>query len=266
MPALQRQMQGVIVEIEKVIEQLQQREREVLHAEQLAAVGQVAAGVAHELRNPLMSIKMLVQTGLEGSPATGLPPEDLAIMETEIRRMEQCIKLFIDFARPPRSERRPTNLADLIRRALALVEGRARRQQIVLTPDLPHEPVLRDIDPDQIHQVLLNLLLNALDALPRGGHIHVSLHVPNVTANGEPPAVEIRVQDDGPGIAPQIYARLFEPFVSSRETGLGLGLSISKRLVEGHGGTIRGDNQPEGARAYVYFARRMTDAQAARRR
>src|SRR5207302_6019857 len=151
LPGLHRQMQGVVLEIERVIEQLQQREREVLRAEQLAAVGQVAAGVAHELRNPLTSIKMLVQTGLEGAPAPGLPAEDLSIMEAEIRRMEQCIKLFLDFARPPQSARRPTNLGELMRRALALVEGRARRQGVQITADLPHEPVVRDADPDQIH-------------------------------------------------------------------------------------------------------------------
>jgi signal transduction histidine kinase len=258
LPDLHRQMQGVIEEIERVVEQLQQREREVLRAEQLAAVGQVAAGVAHELRNPLTSVKMLVQTGLEGESPAGLPPEDLAVIEHEIRRMEQCIRLFTDFARPPQSERRRADLAGVLRRALALVEGRARRQKVTLAADLPEDPVHLEIDPEQVHQVAVNLLLNAVDALPRGGTVHVALRrlpAPK-PADGVPrgagPCIEVRIQDTGPGIAPRIRARLFEPFVSSKETGLGLGLSICKRLVEAHGGAIRGENAPEGGAVFAF--------------
>jgi signal transduction histidine kinase len=267
LPDLHREMQGVIEEIERVVERLQQREREVLRAEQLAAVGQVAAGVAHELRNPLTSVKMLVQTGLEGARPAGLPPEDLSVIEHEIRRMEQCIRLFIDFARPPQAERRRTDLAVVLRRALALVEGRARRQKVTLAGDLPADPVFLEVDPEQIHQVAVNLLLNSLDALPRGGTVYVTLTRPergpwSVERKASSPAlralrstlcaVEVRVQDTGPGIAPRIHQRLFEPFVSSKETGLGLGLSISKRLVEAHGGTIRGENTPEGGAVFTF--------------
>ncbi len=256
LPALHQQMQGVIDEIERAVQQLQQREREMLHAEQLAALGQVAAGVAHELRNPLTSVKMLVQTGLEAQ--SGLPADDLAIIEHEVKRMESCIQTFLDFARPPRAERRRTDLNDRIRRAVALVEGRARRQGVALAVDLPPAPVSLEIDPEQIQQVLLNLLLNALDAMPGGGTVRLSVartHWP-LDGNGHPPgtsAIEIRIQDTGPGIAPHIRQRLFEPFVSSKETGLGLGLSICKRLIEAHGGTIHGDNSREGGAVFRFL-------------
>jgi signal transduction histidine kinase len=265
LPDLHRQMQGVLEEIERVVGRLQQREREVLRAEQLAAVGQVAAGVAHELRNPLTSVKMLVQTGLEGAPAAGLPPEDLAVIEHEIRRMEQCIRLFLDFARPPASERRRSDLVEVIRRALALVEGRARRQEVTVTPDLPGDPVYLQIDPEQIHQVLVNLFLNALDALPAGGTLEVSAAVnrtcpPDVEdslgsdygGRVPNPSVEVRVRDSGRGIPPHVLDRLFEPFVSGKETGLGLGLSISKRLIEANGGAIEGYNLPGGGAQFAF--------------
>jgi len=257
LPDLHRQLQGVLAEIERIVDQLQQREREVLRSEQLAAVGQVAAGVAHELRNPLTSVKMLVQTGLEGGASSGLPQEDLRIIEHEVRRMEQCIQMFLDFAKPPRSERRHTDLSAVLRRSVSLVEGRAHRQRVKLAADLPDEPIPVLIDPEQIHQVMVNLLLNALDALPRGGTIQVNVREFVPSGNGTPAksperSLEIRVCDTGSGIAPRIRERLFEPFVSSKETGVGLGLSICKRLIEAHGGTIRGDNLPAGGAVFTF--------------
>src|SRR5207253_1398839 len=117
----------------------------------------------------------LVQTGLEGDPAGGLPPEDLTIIEHEIRRMEQRIQMFLDFARPPKSERRRTDLLEVLRRALALVEGRVRRQKVNLVANLTGEPIPLWIDPEQIQQVILNLLLNGLDSLPHGGTITIEV-------------------------------------------------------------------------------------------
>jgi two-component system sensor histidine kinase HydH len=260
-PSLHRQLQGVLTEIERVVEQLQQREREVLRAEQLAAVGQVAAGVAHELRNPLTSVKMLVQTALENRTGNGLPREDLNLMEHEIRRMEQCIQMFLDFARPPHCERRRTDLVEVVRRAVALAEGRARRQKVTLLADLPQQPTFSMIDPEQIHQVVLNLLLNSLDALPRGGTARLELLVGK--------EIEVRISDSGPGIPARICDRLFEPFVSSKETGMGLGLSICKRLIEAHDGAIRGENGPEGGAVFSFTlpgaASANREAQSAKR-
>jgi two-component system sensor histidine kinase HydH len=253
-PALHHQLHGVIEEIEQAVQQLQLREREMLHAEQLAALGQVAAGVAHELRNPLTSVKMLVQTGLEGE--AGLPSDDLVIIEHEVLRMETCIQTFLDFARPPRAERRRVDLNDRVRRAVALIEGRAHRQGFVLKVDLPPAPVFLEIDPEQIQQVLLNLLLNALDAMPSGGEVRLSVAPAGPASNGNGQITDgqvvVRVSDNGPGIAPHIHERLFEPFVSSKETGLGLGLSICKRLIEAHGGTIHGENNAGGGAVFTF--------------
>lgn len=245
--ALSRQMQNIGEQIERVFERLHQREREVLRAEQLAAVGQVAAGVAHELRNPLTSVKMLVQTGLEGEHPNGLPAQDLAIIENEIRRMEACIQMFLDFARPPNAERRRTDLLVVMRRAVALLEGRARRQNVSIKIDVPSSPVEPLIDPDQIHQVFVNLILNALDAMPHGGELRLE-----VRPSTDPAGVCVRLHDTGTGIAAPVLARLFEPFVSGKETGIGLGLSICRRLLEVHGGTIVGENDAEGGAVFSF--------------
>jgi two-component system sensor histidine kinase HydH len=245
---LHQQMQGVVEEIESVVGRLQQREHEVLRAEQLAAVGQIAAGVAHELRNPLTSVKMLVQTGMEGDQPPGLPPDDLAIIEREVRRMETCIQTFLDFARPPASERRVTDLESVIRRALTLLDGRIRRQKVSLQVDMPPKPVEMLIDAEQIHQVVLNLLINALDVLPHAGLVKIEVSGPTQ----EQRSAIVRIQDNGPGLAPSIKDRLFEPFASTKETGLGLGLSICRRLIEAHNGTIHAANTPEGGAVFTF--------------
>jgi two-component system sensor histidine kinase HydH len=239
------QLRGLVREIERVVAQLQQREREVLRADQMVAVGQLAAGVAHELRNPLTSIKMLVQANREEAEAHGLPAEDLQMIEQEIRRMERCLQTFLDFARPPKPERRPVSLATLVDRTFALVESRARKQHVALHFAHPATPILVEVDADQMQQLLVNLALNALDAMPQGGSLEVSLGAP---VHGQ---VELRVHDSGPGIAPELLPRLFEPFVSGKETGLGLGLVISRRIAEGHGGNLWVTNPPHGGACFV---------------
>jgi signal transduction histidine kinase len=241
---LQERMNGVVKQIEQTVLTLQQREREVLRAEQLAAVGQLAAGVAHEIRNPLTSIKLLVQAGRDDRQ-TGLQSDDMAVIEHEIRRMERTLQTFIDFARPPRLERARHNLSELVDRALKLVRTRAAKQAVSIQFEPPLELVESDVDGSQLQQVLINLILNALDVMPNGGRLEVRLE------RGAGNAQTITVRDNGPGIAPTLLPRLFEPFVSSKQTGLGLGLVVSKRIVEEHGGTLRGGNRPEGGAAFI---------------
>jgi C4-dicarboxylate-specific signal transduction histidine kinase len=238
---LHGQMQGLIGQIEEVVNRLQQREREVRRAEQLAAVGQLAAGVAHEMRNPLTSIKMLIQAGHEdaGEAKAGLTIEDLEVIEQEIRRMEKSLHTFLTFARPSRPERQHLDLVGLVERTTALIRGRAERQRVSIEFHHPPAPVPFHVDGEQLHQVLVNLCLNGLDAMPAGGRLRIDL-CRSATS------MEICVQDTGPGIAADVLPRLFEPFVSSKETGLGLGLVISRRIIEDHGGTLVADNSPEG--------------------
>jgi signal transduction histidine kinase len=236
---------GMADQIGTVVKQLQDREREVLRHEQMAQVGQLAAGVAHELRNPLTSIKMLVQTNREEAEARGLPGEDLHIIEQEILRLERYLQRFLDFARPPRPERRPLPLADAIDRTLGLVGGRARHQGVTLKYEPAGPPVMVEADAEQIQQLLVNLTLNALDVMPRGGLLEVVVHPPE---NGR---VELQVLDTGPGIPEGLLPRLFEPFVSTKETGVGLGLVISRRIAESHGGTLSGLNRPGGGACFI---------------
>jgi signal transduction histidine kinase len=212
--------------------------------QQLAVVSQIATGVAHELRNPLTSVKMLVQSNREEAVARGMPAEDLRIIEQEIRRMERCLRTFLDFARPPRPERKPFDLCSLVDRTFSLIEGQAAKQCVVVKADTPRASVVVNADWEQIQQLLLNLTLNALDAMPTGGTLSVSV----ARSDGH---VELRVADTGPGIAPQLVPRLFEPFETTKETGVGLGLVVSRRIAQDHGGSLTASNRAEGGACFV---------------
>src|SRR5438105_4380264 len=149
--------------------------------------------------------------------------------------MERSLQALLDFARPPKPERRSVELGEVVRAVVGLVRGRAEKQRVKLRVDAPTGFVLT-ADPGQLQQVLVNLALNALDAMPTGGTLSVSARR---TAVG---GVAVEVADTGPGISPEVMPRLFQPFVSGKDTGVGLGLVISRRIVEDHGGTITGAN------------------------
>lgn len=240
---LHDELESLTARIEAVMQALHQRELEIVRAEHLAAVGQLAAGVGHEIRNPLTSIKMLVQTGLEGGGPPQLSAEDLQIIESEIRRMERSLQTFLEFARPPKLERRPTELGAVLDSVLGLVRGRAEKQRVATRLEMPDGPVTLTADAGQLQQVFVNLVLNALDVMPTGGSLLVRTHRSGA-------GVEVEVSDTGPGISKTMLPRLFQPFASSKDTGLGLGLVISRRIVEDHGGTMNAGNRASGGASF----------------
>lgn len=236
-------LQDIAIEITLAVERSQaerrRRERETLRAEQMALIAQLATSVAHEIRNPLTSVKMLIQANQEDDRDRPLSQEDLQIIEGEIRRMERYLQTFLDYARPPKLERKVIDLAALARRTLALVEARAKRAKVTLCFEPPSAPFQVEADAGQIQQLLLNLALNALDAMPQGGTLEIQL-------NKCDHQVELTVLDTGPGIAPSMRDQLFQPFATSKEQGVGLGLVISRRIAEDHGGSLTAQNRPSG--------------------
>lgn len=280
---LQSEMRQLETDITQVVERLQQSEIELLRSEQLARVGQLAAGLAHELRNPLMPMKMLVQAAIERGEEGGLKGKSLRILDDEITRLEHSIQAFLDFARPPVPEQAPADVLEIVRATLELVQPRATSQYVQIRTLLPDQPVIARVDRGQIRQLLLNLLLNALDALESGGHLEVEVR-PAVPPRLPPPGLRreptdfqgdvfsihdalrtpkhspapplvnllsVHVRDDGPGIPPALLESIFEPFVTTKETGTGLGLSICHRIAAAHGGELRADNRPTGGAEFV---------------
>jgi two-component system sensor histidine kinase HydH len=159
--------------------------------------------------------------------------------------MDRTLQTLPHFARPPKPDRRRLDPAAVIDRVYTLVGGRARKQRVALRLLRPDDPVWLDGDQDQLQQLLLNLVLNALDAMPDGGAVEIELRPPR---DGY---VELLVRDTGPGIAADILPKVFETFVSSKETGIGLGLPVSRRIAEDHGGSLTAYNLPAGGACFA---------------
>jgi len=243
--SLDRQLQYIIRRVEEAVETMRQQQRELTRAEQLAALGQLAAGVAHEIRNPLTGVKLLVEAALRGKNSKPLTAEDLGVIHREIGRVEQTVQGLLDLTRLPPPQPAPCDLRDVISQAAELVRGRAGRQHVEVAVRVGEEPVVGSVDRGQFHKVLVNLLLNALDGMPQGGVLSVSLEAP---AGRD---VRLTVSDTGVGIPAEILPRLFTPFTTTKSNGTGLGLSISRRIVEEHGGRISASNRPEGGACFA---------------
>ncbi len=256
--------------VASVVDRLQESQQELLRREQMTAVGQLAAGMAHELRNPLTTMKILVQTALEDGPEGRIEGHDLTVLEEEIGRQERSLKALVDFARPPKPRPRRFDAAAMLGHTAKLCLAQAERQGIHICQDLPAEAAEIIGDSEQIRQVYLNLLLNAFDAMPSGGEVHISAStettgvrplvlpfndVAKQGADGDsavsPGWLVVRIADTGPGIPTELGERIFEPFVSTKETNSGLGLPVCSQIVLVHGGRLTGANRQEGGAEFV---------------
>jgi signal transduction histidine kinase len=242
---LDRQLEHIVRRVEEAAARLQQQQRELIRVEQLSAVGQLAASVAHEVRNPLTSIKMLVESALHSKNSKPLNLEDLQVIHREIVRLEHTVQGFLNFARLPAPQRSRCDLREVVKQASDLASARARQIKVDVALHLPDEAVSANIDRSQLETVLVNLFINALDAMPRGGRLDVTL------VNRGEDGARIIVADTGSGIPPHIASRLFTPFTTTKPTGTGLGLSISGRILQEHGGSITASNRPEGGACFV---------------
>ena len=202
---LDRQMEHIIGKIEDVADRLQQHQRELIRAEQLSTMGQLAAGVAHEVRNPLTGIKLLVEAALRSRNPRPLVTEDVHMIHREVARLEQTVQGFLDFARMPKVERTPCDLREVVAQARELVRVRARQQQVEIGIQEPETSVTAFVDRGQFGTVLVNLFINALDALPKGGRIDVALHP------AEDGGARLTVCDTGGGIPPELTERCSAP-------------------------------------------------------
>jgi len=220
------------------LSELQHLRKEVERSQRMAAVGSLAAGVAHEIRNPLSSLKGFATYFRQ---RYGDVPDDVKmadIMIQEVERLNRVITELLEFSRPMALKKKETDLAGLAQHALRTVEGQTRDKEITTRADLPSGLPGACIDPDRMTQVFLNLFLNALAAMDRGGSLSVGV------ARHDEGTLRVAVTDTGAGIPKEDLGKVFDPYFTTKPSGTGLGLAIVHRIVEAHGGEIRLESEP----------------------
>jgi len=224
--------------------QLTQSQAIIQRQEKLASLGALAAGIAHEIRNPLTAIKARLFTQQE-SLRSGTPEqEDNRFISDEISRLDLIIKDFLRFARPSEPKLAPIRATAPLREIVALLGAELARNQIELRTEFLADPQIQ-ADLPQFKQVLINLVNNAAEAIGSSGAITLRTRtLPGRRRRHESALVALEVQDTGKGIQPEARQRLFDPFFTTKEAGTGLGLSIAARIVEKHGGRLEYESEP----------------------
>jgi two-component system NtrC family sensor kinase len=236
-------MQAILC-IARDLTERKQMEQYVLRTERLAAMGHLAAALAHEINNPLQSIGSSIELVLDFPLEESEKQDYLAAVRQEIERLMALTGRVLDFARPPRVERYSISVPEVVHHALSLAGKQLMHSRIGVNENLPDDLFSVRASRDQLAQVFLNLILNAVEAMPDGGRLSIS-------ARATEEQVELSFQDTGPGIQEDDFERVFEPFHTTKENGTGLGLAVSYSIIQQHGGTITANNAPEGGAVFT---------------
>ncbi|UCF63263.1 MAG: MCP four helix bundle domain-containing protein [bacterium] len=215
----------------------------------LAALGKISTAIAHELRNPLTALQMLIYSIKNDPDITKKYESEIEVMFKEINRMNSFIKNFLNFAKPAEPKPVPVDLAEIIRETLLLLGPRLRQNNIDCLEKLTKDKITLLTDPDQFKQVLINIILNAIDAMPNGGRITIESSI--ISPVSDSLFLQIKISDTGKGISDNLIETLFDPFVKGREDGLGLGLSISHQIITLQGGWITATNNEQGGASFT---------------
>jgi two-component system sensor histidine kinase HydH len=221
-----------IVLLFRDITEIRRMKTEIARSRRLSSLGSLAAGVAHEIRNPLSSIKGFATYFRERYRDNPEDEKTAGIMIREVDRLNRVISQLLDYARPMTMALRETQLQDIIRHALRMIERQAGEAGVTLQEDLPADLPAVGVDPDRMQQVLLNLFLNALGAMEGGGVLSVSL---GESSDGR---IRIEVRDTGVGIAPEDLGLIFDPYYTTKPSGTGLGLAIVQKIIDAHNAEI----------------------------
>ena len=227
--------------------ELKKAEREIHHAEKLASVGRLAAGVAHEINNPLMGIRNCVEAIVSEPGNTAQSERYLGLAREGFERIGSIVRQLLEFSRKRPQQEMKVDLLACVNKMTDLLEFRLDKKAIGVHVTADCDDAMVTGDPQQLEELCLNLMINACDAMPEGGRIGVHF------TETEPGWLEMGIMDNGEGIAPENLTRIFEPFFTTKEVGhgTGLGLSVTEGIVENHGGGIVAANQPQGGAVFT---------------
>ena len=234
--ALKYGVRDLIKDVDHTHMELERSRERLMQSEKMALVGKLAAEVAHSIRNPMTSIKMRLfslDRSLELSPTQR---EDFEVISEEMRQLDNIVRNFLEFSRPPKLKVQKVNISDVVDMALQLLEKRLERYGVKVEREIDRTIPSIEADPELLKEVFVNLIVNACDAVGDGGWLVIKEE--DVVAEHMGRAVLVRLSDSGPGIPESIRDKILEPFFSTKEEGTGLGLSIAARIVEEHGGHL----------------------------
>jgi two-component system sensor histidine kinase HydH len=231
------------------LSQIQKLKKEIARSQRLASIGRMAAGVAHEIRNPLSSIKGFATYFGERYKDVPEDRRTADIMVQEVERLNRVISQLLEFARPASLEKKLSSIRDVIQHSLKMVERQAREKGITIEKNILVEEDAVLLDPDRIGQALLNLCLNSIEAMVDGGSLLVT-----VTSNDDSKGIFIEIADTGAGIKEEDLSHIFDPYFTTKQSGTGLGLAIVHRIIESHGGTVRVDSKRgKGTKVFIFL-------------
>jgi len=248
-PALKDEFGEVASSFNEMAGSLKEQMHKMQRAEQMTTFGQMAAGLVHEIKNPLAGIKAAIELMAEEIAISAENKDILSKVISEIRRIEALMKSLLDFARPPKPQFMQINLNHILEGTLDFLIkqpsfSQGKKETIAIVQNLDaHLPEIV-ADPQQLRQIFINLLLNAHEAMSNEGTITLK------TSHDSSPSIEISISDTGKGISKDVLGKIFQPFFTTKPKGTGLGLAISKQLIEQHGGAISAENNPQGGATF----------------
>lgn len=228
---ISKEINALAENLETNLARQKQLETDLTRHEKLAALGRVASGIAHEVRNPLASMKLKIQLAERNKFDTTKLEKTFNILEEEINRLDTLVKKLLDISRPTTLNMSRISLVNIIKQRLSLIEEQTRLQNISVETAFPSFEASVSADPEKLAQIFDNVFLNAIQSMPGGGNLSVA--VKECSAS-----FQVKIADDGSGIDKNARERLFEPFFTTRDNGTGLGLAISREIIEAHGGKI----------------------------